>query len=83
MAQNASSGVSTMQDWFRHLDRARNMGVSIPDCSLLIDGLDKMSSPLLEKHPSLQFRMHSIRMQLSIDRPKSPQTSGRNTLLNQ
>ena len=72
-AQNATSGVSTIQDWFRHLDRARNMGVAIPDCSLLIDGLDKMSTSLLDKHPNLLFRMHSIRMQLRLDTVPSMQ----------
>ena len=34
VAQNASSGVAIVRDWLRHLDRARNMGVAIPDCSL-------------------------------------------------
>ena len=67
VAQNAAAGVTIIQDWFRHLDRARNMGVSIPDCSLLIDGLDKMSHPILERHPNVQFRMHSIRMHLKLD----------------
>ena len=41
--------------------------MSIPDCSLLIEGLDKMSTALLEKHPNLLFRMHSIRMHLQLD----------------
>ena len=66
-AQTAASGASTIQSWFRHIERAKCMGVSIPDCSLLIEGLDKMSTPLLEKHPNLMFRMHSIRMQLQLD----------------
>ena len=67
IAQTAAAGVSAIQSWFRHLERARSMEISIPDCSLLIEGLDKMSSPLLEKHPNLQFRMHSIRMHLQLD----------------
>ena len=67
VAQTAAAGVSTIQTFFRHLDRARSMGVSIPDCSLLIEGLDKMSTPLVEKYPNLMFRMHSIRMHLQLD----------------
>ena len=67
VAQTAAAGVSTIQTFFRHLDRARSMGVSIPDCSLLIEGLDRMSTPLVEKYPNLMFRMHSIRMHLQLD----------------
>ena len=43
------------------------MNASVPDCSLLIDGLDRMVNPLLDKHANLQFRMHSIRMQLQLN----------------
>ena len=48
-------------------DRARGMNIAVPDCSLLIDGLDRMSGSLLAKHPNLLFRMHAVRMQLQID----------------
>ena len=67
VANSASSAVSSLQAWFRHLKRARAMNVAVPDSSLLIDGLDKMINPLLEKHPNLLFRTHSIRMQLQLD----------------
>ena len=67
VAGTASAAVSTLQAWFRHLERARSMNVAVPDCSLLIDGLDKMINPLLEKCPNLLFRAHSIRMQLELD----------------
>ena len=60
VAGTASAAVSTLQAWFRHLERARSMNVAVPDCSLLIDGLDKMINPLLEKCPNLLFRAHSI-----------------------
>ena len=43
------------------------MSIAVPDCSLLIDGLDRMSSNLLDRHPNLLFRMHAVRMQLQID----------------
>ena len=67
VATTAGGAVSTLQAWFRHLERARSMNVAVPDCSLLMDGLDKMINPLLEKYPNLLFRTHSIRMQLQLD----------------
>ena len=67
VADSATTGVSVIQRWFRHLERARNMSVSVPDCSLLIDALDEMSGPVLEKHPTMLFRVHAIRMQLQLD----------------
>ena len=67
VAGTAAVAVSTLQAWFRHLERARSMNIAVPDSSLLIDGLDKMINPLLEKHPNLLFRTHSIRMQLQLD----------------
>ena len=35
------------------------MSIAVPDCSLSIDGLDRMSGSLLERHPNLLFRMHA------------------------
>ena len=42
VAGTASTAVSTLQAWFRHLERARSMNIAVPDNSLLIDRLDKM-----------------------------------------
>ena len=43
------------------------MNIAVPDCSLFTDGLDRMSGGLLERHPTLLFRMHAVRMQLQLD----------------
>ena len=74
-ADSATTGVSVIQRWFRHLERARTMSVSVPDCSLLIDALDRMSGSLLEKHPTMLFRVHAIRMQLQLDTVPSMTTT--------
>ena len=63
----ASQGVSTLQQWFRHLERARGMSIAIPDCTLLLHGIDAMAKPLLEKSPSLLFRLNATRMALQLD----------------
>ena len=62
-----SVAVSGLQKWFRHLERARTMEISIPDSSLLLDSIDKCVVPILQAHPALNFRMHTVRMQLQLD----------------
>ena len=63
----AVSAVTVLQKWFRHLERARSMEISVPDSSLLLDAVDKCMKALLQANPSLQFRIHSVRMQLQLD----------------
>ncbi|CAE7328390.1 unnamed protein product [Symbiodinium sp. CCMP2456] len=65
--ESATAGVGGMQKWFRHLERAKSMGISVPDSSLLLDSLDKALAGILQGNPSMNFRMHSVRMQLQLD----------------
>ena len=62
--EGPSTAVSGLQKWFRHLERARSMEISVPDSSLLLDSLDKCVAPILQSYPALNFRMHTVRMQL-------------------
>ena len=62
-----SAAVSGLQKWFRHLERARTMEISVPDSSLLLDSIDRALASILHGHPTLTFRMHSVRMQLQLD----------------
>ncbi|CAE7353143.1 GIP, partial [Symbiodinium necroappetens] len=45
----------------------RSMEISVPDSGLLLDAVDKCMKALLQANPSLQFRIHSVRMQLQLD----------------
>ena len=63
----AKHAVDSLNVWTRHLERARSMNVAIPDCTLLLDALDTMARPLLERHPALLFRINSVRMTLQLD----------------
>ena len=53
--------------WFRHLDRARTMGIAVPDCTLILDALDKMCQGILNRNTALGFRIQSVRTQLCLD----------------
>ena len=65
--ETAALAVSGFQKWFRHLERAHAMSISIPDSSLLLDSIDKSVATILQGNPSMNFRMHSVRMQLQLD----------------
>ena len=67
VSETASAAAAVLQKWFRHLERARSMGISVPDSSLLLDGVDKCMKTILQAHPNLQFRVHSVRMHLQLD----------------
>ena len=67
VSETASAAAAVLQKWFRHLERARSMGISVPDSSLLLDGVDKCMKTILQAHPNLQFRIHSVRMHLQLD----------------
>ena len=64
---NAKQAVESLNIWTRHLERARSMDVAVPDCTLLLDALDTMTRPLLDRCPALLFRINSIRMTLQLD----------------
>ncbi|CAE7196678.1 RE1 [Symbiodinium microadriaticum] len=67
MCDNAVTAVAVLQKWFRHLERARTMEISVPDSSLLLDGVDKCMKGILQANPNLQFRIQNIRMHLQLD----------------
>ena len=63
----AATAAATLQKWFRHLERARTMEISVPDSSLLLDSVDKCMRGILQANPNLQFRVQNIRMHLQLD----------------
>ena len=67
VCDTASGAVAALQKWFRHLERAKTMEISVPDSSLLLDGVDKCMKGVLQANPNLLFRIQAIRMQLQLD----------------
>ena len=57
--------VDRLRSWTRHYTRAASMGVSIPDASVLMKGIDALSSPQLSKHQQVSFRMSVVRTRLT------------------
>ena len=67
VASNASDVVSKLRAWNRSLVRAQSMGVSIPDASIMVRGLDVMVEKLLQKHAHINFRCLGARTVLQLD----------------
>ena len=42
------------------------MGIAVPDCTLILDALDKIGQGILNRNTALGFRTQSVRMQLSL-----------------
>ena len=63
----ASEACSRLRAWHRALARAATMQVAIPDCSILLKGLDAVVSAILKRHPHVSFRCSSARHTLQLD----------------
>ena len=63
----ASEACSRLRAWHRALARAATMQVAIPDCSILLKGLDGVVSGILKRHPHVSFRCSSARHTLQLD----------------
>ena len=65
--QNPKEVLDKLRLWMRHLNRASSMGISVPDSSILLKGLDGLCNPQLQKHLQTDFRMSVVRTRLSLD----------------
>ena len=66
-AAQASEAVLILQQWFRHVARARTMKVQLPDGSLLLAALDTTAKGLLAENAQVAFRVSLNRHQLRLD----------------
>ena len=72
-AGTVHEAVVSLRKWFRWLQRTSQMGATLPDVSLLVQGLDGMSQSVLAQLPHVQFRMNMVRTQCGIDHNPSLQ----------
>ena len=62
-----STAITQLRKWIRWKRRACEMGVSIPDASILMRGLSRLMKKLLNLHPDLNFRLSLVRNSLLVD----------------
>ncbi|CAE7908879.1 RE1 [Symbiodinium sp. KB8] len=63
----ASDLVDVLRRWMRWLKRAQDLGLQVPDASILLKGLDSAARQQLEKHPEVVFRSNMMRFSLDLD----------------
>lgn len=71
-AKTPREAVDKIRKWRRHQLRAAELGVVLPDCSILIKALTGMVQQVLAGAPQASFRVNSFRMQCHIDTKPSP-----------
>ena len=66
-AASIGQAVMTLRKWLRWRRRAEEVGVSIPDPTILARGLSKLTKKLVVVHPELNFRLQLVRSSLMVD----------------
>ena len=59
--------VETLRRWARWLKRAQDLGLQVPDPSILLRGLDQAAKTQLERHGEVSFRANMLRYSLELD----------------
>ena len=62
-----NTGIATCRRWLRQLQRAKELGLMLPDATLLIKGADALLGPVLTKSPQASFRLNSFRNERKLD----------------
>ncbi|CAE7322146.1 unnamed protein product [Symbiodinium sp. CCMP2592] len=80
-SSEVSVALKHLKRWARWYRRAEDLQVSLPDSTLLLAGLDLLTSKALSKFPETQFRLSSFRYSQNIDMvPTSEKVYSRNSI---
>ena len=66
-ASTIAEGITGLRKWLRWKRRAEEVGVTLPDSSVLLRGLDRLMSKVLQGNSSLSFRINLARTTLMVD----------------
>ena len=66
-ASSISEGTHGLRKWLRWKRRAEEVGVTLPDASVLLRGLDRLMGKVLQSNAALNFRIQLARTTLMID----------------
>eukprot|EP00438_Fugacium_kawagutii_P024973 Skav217964 [mRNA] locus=scaffold3450:124613:131011:+ [translate_table: standard] len=66
-AANIQAAIGGLRKWIRWRRRASDVGVSLPDPTVLMRGLMRITRKILNDHPDLSFRVSLARNQLQVD----------------
>ena len=64
--------VAALRRWRRYRQRAEDIGISVPDASVLLRSVEQISKRALEAHPELKFRVALTKNELALhSRPET------------
>ena len=66
-ASTIGDAIAGLRKWLRWKKRALDMGLVLPDPSVLLRGLDRLVGKVVSSYPTLQFRINLTRTTLMID----------------
>ena len=66
-SSTTAGAIQTLRKWIRWLHRAEELGVSVPDASILIKGLTKLMRRVVQTNQELSFRLSLVRNSLMVD----------------
>ena len=72
--QNIQGAVQALRKWIRWRRRAADVQVSIPDPTVLMKGLSKLTKKVMASNPELAFRVSLARSTLQVDSIPTHQT---------
>ena len=64
---SVAASVTALRKWIRWRRRASDVGVSVPDPTVLMKGLTKLTKRVMSAHPELAFRVSLARNTLLVD----------------
>ena len=64
---SVEGGIATCRRWLRQLQRAKELGLMLPDATLLIKGADSLLGPVLTKSQQSLFRLNTFRNERKLD----------------
>ena len=73
-ASTLSTALTSLRRWLRWKRRAEELGVAMPDPSVLVKGLNKITKKMFQSHKELSFRVSLVKTNLlveSVPRPES------------
>ena len=66
-ARSISDALKGVRRWSRWRCRADELSIAIPDATLLVAGLDTLTTSIVSQYPEVQFRVQTFRHQNTID----------------
>ena len=66
-ASTVGAAIQQLRRWMRWKRRAMEVGVSIPDSSILMKGLGRLVKRIVNNHPDLNFRLSLVKSSLLVE----------------